>query len=76
LGGAPARYLAFHTPRGIGRYSERVEDLARDQIEYPAEEPFIREKFEAELAKRGLKSIMPEQAYRDPTYEWDYEGED
>src|SRR5581483_1372174 len=73
IGGEPARYLAFHTPRGIGRYSERVEDLARDQIEYPDEEPFIREKFESELAKRGLKSIMPEVAYQDRNYEWDYE---
>jgi hypothetical protein len=73
LGNAPARYLAFHSPRGIGQYSETVEDRARDQIEYPAEEPFIRQKFEEELAKRGMKNNIPEIAYQDPTYEWDYE---
>ena len=42
-----------------------VEDLARDQIEYTDEDPQIRETFEAELARRGLKSQMPEPLYRD-----------
>jgi hypothetical protein len=75
VGGGPARYLAFHGPRGTQNQSETIEDRAADQIEYPGEEPWIREKFEAELATRGLKSIMPDIAYKDPNYEWDYEGE-
>ena len=29
--------------------------------------------FASELAKRGLESIMPEQAYADRDFEWDYE---
>jgi quercetin dioxygenase-like cupin family protein len=70
--GDSARYLALHSPRGLNNYSEKVEDLARDQIEYPNEDPIIRQTFEAELAKRGVKSAMPEPAYRDPTYEWTY----
>jgi len=67
----PGRYLAFHAPRGVMQ-SERVEDRARDQIEYPNEDPIVRQRFEEELGKRGLKSQMPEQAYKDPNYEWDY----
>jgi oxalate decarboxylase/phosphoglucose isomerase-like protein (cupin superfamily) len=73
IGAAPARYLAFHPPRGMEGYSEKVEDLARDQIEYPNEDPFIREKFVAELAKRGIKSAMPDEAYRDAKFQWQYE---
>jgi gentisate 1,2-dioxygenase len=78
LGGIPARYLrpisSGALPQFAGR-SERVEDRAKDQIEYVDEDPWIREYFEAELAKRGLKSLMPQQAYVDRDYEWDY-GED
>jgi hypothetical protein len=73
LGGAPARYLAFHAPKGAGdANSERVEDLARDQIEYHQEDSIVRQKFETELDKRGLKSDMPDQAYTQPGYEWNY----
>jgi hypothetical protein len=70
IGGEPARYLAFHTPRGMTGRSETVQDLSNDQIEYPAEDPFIRQKFEEELAKRGLTTLMPDQAYKDPNYKW------
>lgn len=76
VGASPARYLAFHAPRGTGDWSERVEDRARDQIEYPDEDPIIRGKFQAELAKRGLTSLMPEQAYKDSSFEWAYSGEE
>lgn len=69
-GAIPARYLAFHPPVQFSGYSEKVEDKARDQIEYPDEAPWIRQKFEQELGTRDLSSLMPEQAYRDPNYEW------
>ncbi len=72
LTAAPARYLAMHAPRGANQ-SERVENIIRDQIEYPDEDPIIRQTFEAELAKRGLTSAMPEEAYRDRGYEWQYD---
>jgi len=65
--GTPARYLALHSAPSILGYSEKVEDRARDQIEYTAEDPWIRQTFEAELARRGLKSEMPETLYRDPS---------
>jgi len=76
VGAQYARYLAFHAPRGVAGRSERPEDLVRDQIEYPSEDPFIRQKFEDELGKRGLKSLMPEEAYHDPNYKWDYDEGD
>lgn len=68
-----ARYLALRTPAGLSGYSERVEDRKRDQIEYPNEEPWVREKFEAELAQKGLKSLMPEEAYKNIDFEWNYQ---
>lgn len=70
VGNTPARYLAMHALPGLSTYSERVDDLARDQIEYPNEDPWIRQTFEAELAERGLTSHMPEEAYRDLQYQW------
>jgi hypothetical protein len=76
VGAEYARYLAFHAPRGVAGRSERVEDLARDQIEYPDEDPFIRQKFESELSARGISSLMPEEAYRDRNYAFAYDEED
>jgi hypothetical protein len=51
-------------------HAEKVEDRAKDQIEYVNEDRWVREKFEDELAKRGLTSVMPEAAYRDPNFEF------
>jgi oxalate decarboxylase/phosphoglucose isomerase-like protein (cupin superfamily) len=76
VGASPARYLASHAPRGSSGRSERVEDLQRDQIEYADEDPWIREKFEQELGKRGIKSLMPDECYKDRSYEWHYEEDD
>ncbi|MEA2640728.1 MAG: hypothetical protein QOF51_2122 [Chloroflexota bacterium] len=73
LGGEAARYLAFHSPRGASGNTERVEDVQRDQIEYPDEDPIVRETFERELEKRGLHSLMVDEAYRDRNYQWGYE---
>lgn len=70
VGAQPARYLALHPPMQFHGYSERIEDRARDQIEYPDEDPWIRKKFEEELAKRGLTSLMPEEAYKVKDYQW------
>jgi hypothetical protein len=41
------------------------------QIEYPDEDPLIRQRFESELAKRGLKSLTPDEAYADARFEWE-----
>ena len=76
VGAHPARYLAFHGPRLSSRgYGERIVD-ASDQIEYPEEEPWIREKFEGELAARSLTTLMPDEAYKDAKYEWEYDEDE
>jgi hypothetical protein len=70
IGRSHARYLALHPPPQFHGHAEKVEDRAKDQIEYPDKAPFIRKKFEEELAKRGVKSLMPDEAYTNRNYEW------
>jgi hypothetical protein len=72
VGDADGRYLAFHPAGRMGGNTERVQNPDMDQIEYPNEEAIIREYFEDQLAKRGIKSNMPEQAYQDRYFEWNY----
>ena len=83
-GSAPARYLALHAPTGMptgnayftNSKGEKLtvahEDDPANQIEYPDEDPWIRKKFEEDLAKSGLKSLMPDEAYRDRHFKWRY----
>jgi quercetin dioxygenase-like cupin family protein len=66
----PARYLAFHGNNG-GR--EVIRDPSQDQIEYTAEDPLVRQTFERELAKVGQTSLMPDQCYTEPNYQFAYE---
>lgn len=74
VGRTPARYIAFGPPRILGGHSEV---FGEQQIAYPDEEPWIRQKFEEELAKRSLTSDIPEEAYRNRSYQWDYgDGDD
>jgi mannose-6-phosphate isomerase-like protein (cupin superfamily) len=75
VGETPGRYFAFHPLPQFTGVSEEVADIANDQYEYNQEDPWIRETFEAELAKRGLKSQMPPECYTTPGYEWDYKGQ-
>jgi mannose-6-phosphate isomerase-like protein (cupin superfamily) len=70
LGAEPARYLALHPPMQFHGYAEKVQDRLRDQIEYANEDPKVREYFESELGKRHLTSLIPEEAYQNPDYEW------
>ncbi len=72
VGDSSARYLAFHPPSQFEGWAEKIEDLNRDQIEYPDEDSFVREKFEQEMAQRGKTSRMPQEAYQDRDYQWDY----
>ena len=70
LGEAPGRYLAFHPLSQFTGLGEQV--VEGDQIEYPDEDPEVRRRFESELAAHGLASDMPETAYQDRNWEWDY----
>ncbi len=68
-GAEPARYLKFsHLPQFSGaEYNQ--------QIEYAEEPSWIRDQFASELAARSLSTQMPEEAYADPNYVWNY-GDD
>jgi hypothetical protein len=75
IGSQPARYLALNPPRLLsGHY--RLRGTGDQQIWYPDEVPAVRQKFEAELASRGLTSDIPEEAYRDRSFKWDYGDDD
>ncbi len=69
----PARYLALG-PLPQTRPNSETTGRPNDQIEYPDEEVWIREHFESELAKRGVESLMPDGAYKDPDYKWTYDA--
>lgn len=70
VGREPARYLALHPPMQFYGHAEKIADRAKDQIEYADEDPWIRQKFEAELAKRGLESQVPPGAYQSRDFDW------
>ncbi len=69
VGLTPARYLKFGYG-GMKDYAAR--HLPKHQIEYPDEDPWVRQNFEKELAKRGLTSLMPDGVYKDRDYQWEY----
>jgi hypothetical protein len=75
-GTADARYLALGPLPQFRGKGETLQDRADRQIEYTDEDPWIREKFESELAVHGGKLLMPDEAYTDPNYEWDYGDDD
>ena len=54
----------------------RLRETGDQQIWYPDEAASVRQMFESELAKRGLTSDIPEEAYRDRDYKWDYGDDD
>lgn len=74
-GAGAARYLALGPLPQFRGKGETMQDRADRQIEYPDEDPWIRQTFESELAQRGLKSGMPEACYQDRDYKWAYGDE-
>ena len=70
VGQVPARYLAFHSPRANNDYEER-RLAGNQQIEYVDEDPVVRTRFEDELAKRGLQSLMPPEVFVDKYFGWE-----
>ena len=75
VGSIPARYLALAPPHLMsGHLEEHDEDVEQNEIQYPDEDPWIKEFFEKELAKRGVTSLMPKEAYKDRNYRWKYAG--
>jgi hypothetical protein len=52
--GEPARALVLHPPTQFHSYAEKVEDRAKDQIEYVNEDKWVREKFESSSRSAAL----------------------
>lgn len=71
-GSEPARYFAIHRPRLGALTNSKVFSTSEpsNQIEYVEEDPAVRDKFEEELAKKGLESKMPDECYTDPDYKF------
>ena len=69
-GASENRQLRIFPPRPIMNYS--FED-SKQQIPFTEEDPWIKKMFEEELAKNGLTSLMPEEAFTNPDFEWDEE---
>ena len=67
VGQEPARYLAIQPPQVFSEHKS-----SSIEIQYTEEEPWVRERFESELRKRGLRSLMPSEIYSDPDYRWSY----
>ena len=62
-GAEPARYLVLHVK------SPTLPDK-HVEVEYTDEDPEIREIFEHELAKSGVKSKMPPECYTNRNFKW------
>lgn len=71
-GRKPARYLALHPPGIVFSGPEGAFDPVKpsNQIQYPDEDPEIRETFEKRLAEKGIEPRMPEEAYRDTEFDF------
>ena len=63
------RQLRIRAPRPGANLSAD----SKRPIPFAEQDPWIRQKFEEELAIRGLTSLMPEEAYTNPDFEWDEE---
>jgi gentisate 1,2-dioxygenase len=74
-GQGSARYLALGPLPQFRGKGETLQDRADRQIEYPNEDPWIRQKFEEECVRNGTTSQMPEEAYQDCDYNWAYAKE-
>ena len=71
LGAKPARYFALHPPvQFIGKEEDAEGNAEGVNIEYVDEDPWLRELFEGELAKRGIESAMPRECYTDSNFKF------
>ena len=67
LGATPAHYLTLHPARNIepSGHDMGVDDVS---IEFVEEDPWIRQTFESEIAKRGVTTLMDPRIYTEPNF--------
>ena len=71
LGDKSARYFALHPPvQFLGKDEDEAGNAEGVNIEYVDEDPWMRQLFEEELAKRGLESRMSPEVYTDRDYKF------
>jgi hypothetical protein len=70
-GSVENRQLRIFPPQPLMGYS--APRSSKGRIPLVDEDPWIRQRFDEELAKNGLTSLMPPEAYTDPNFEWDEE---
>lgn len=78
LAETPSRYLALHPSDFVFAGGDNdIFDPIREynNMQYPDENPEIREQYEETMAERGLNSRMPDEAYQDPDYSFDQKYE-
>ena len=63
-GPTDTRYITLHPARHI------APSYSGSGIPFTREDPWVRQRFEAELAKRGVKNQMPPELYTDPDFKW------
>ena len=68
-GRRPGSFLALLPLIQCRDQTEKVEERAKEQIVYASEYTWEREKFAGEIAKHGLASLTPPEAYGDPSFE-------
>jgi len=66
-GGTENRQLRLFPPRPIMNYS--MYD-PRQYVPFVEEETWVKKKFEADLAKNGLTSLMPDEAFTNPDFKF------
>ena len=71
VGREPARYVAIQPPQAASAFKSKS-----IEIQYAEEEPWVREMFESELAKRDLSSLMPPEVFSDPDFKWKYRDDE
>lgn len=67
FGAVENRQLRIFPPQPLMNYTAPD---PRKYIPFTEEEPWIRQMFEEETAKRGLTSLMPPECYTNPDYVW------
>jgi hypothetical protein len=68
-GSVENRQLRIRSPRA----GTNPDADPRRFIPFTELDPWIRTRFEEELANNGLTSLMPDEAYTNPDFEWDEE---
>ena len=75
-GAEPARYLALHPLPQFSGHAEKVRTAPKTCSSTRMKTPGFVRNSKKSSAKKGLKSLMPEEAYRNRDYVWAYKEDE